>query len=280
MRWPERHYLVSETHGFLYAPIAKVACSALKAWMIELEEDSGTAARVDSHEYARDHYELQCHPATDARRFLRDTNLFQFAFVRNPWDRLVSAFLNKFVPVRNGALKLPARQFLRDVERRRRVRRFTDIVTAGWLGSSKPASPLNETADAFTFRHFVAELTQCNPRKFDLHWRPQSMFLGNLRLDFVGRFEHLDRDFRTLCQRLNLASELPLRNKTERGCATVDCLADWPLAELRGLPAFPGYSQFYTPDLAAQVATIYAEDVRRFGYEFAPAAAAATGVAA
>lgn len=279
MRWPERHYLISERHRFLYAPIAKVACSALKAWMIELEEGSEAAGRVDSHERARDCYELQCHSAAAARRCLRDENLFRFAFVRNPWDRLVSAYLNKFVPIRNHALKLPAQQFLRDVERRRRLRRLASIVTGGWLGSSEDLPPMNEVADAFTFRQFVAELTKCDPPGYDLHWRPQSLFLGKLRLDFVGRFEHLDRDFRTLCQRLNLTSELPLKNKTERGATTTDCLADWPLTELRTLAAFPGYAQFYTPDLAARVAIIYAEDVRRFGYEFAPAGTS-TGIAA
>ena len=73
-------------------------------------------------------------------------------------------------------------------------------------------------------------------------------------------------DFRTLCQRLNVPGDLPEANKTKRDSAVLRNLADAPLAELRTLAGYPGFSWFYTPYLAEQVADLYAEDIRQFGY--------------
>lgn len=261
MRWPEKHFVVCEQHSFLYIPIEKVACSALKSWVIELAEGSGTARGVDPNAHIRARYELQAHSTEVQRRLLHDTRLIRFAFVRNPWDRLVSGFLNKFVP-----WKSPAQKFADEHSRRLRWSRAINRLSAGWLCPSGKASS-QSWREELTFRQFVAELRQRNPRKFDLHWRPQYLFLGPQPLEFLGRFEHLAADFRTLCQKLNVSGDLPEANKTRRDSAVHHNLADASLAELRSLAGFPGYSWFYTPDLAEQVAELYAEDIRRFGYE-------------
>ncbi|MBC7855028.1 MAG: sulfotransferase family 2 domain-containing protein, partial [Pirellulaceae bacterium] len=263
MRWPEKHFVASEQFQFLYIPIEKVACSALKSWVIELAEGQGAANCVDSNAHIRSRYELQAQPAEVQRRWLHDKRLFRFAFVRNPWDRLVSGFLNKFVP-----WKSPAQKFAEEHARRLRWSRAINWMSAGWLCSSGKASS-QRWREELTFRQFVAELRQRNPCRFDLHWRPQHLFLGTQPLDFLGRFENLEDDFRTLCQKLNFSGNLPEANKTRRDAAVLRNLADAPLSELRSLAGFPGYSWFYTPDLAEQVAELYTEDIRRFGYDLA-----------
>ncbi|MGI8979814.1 MAG: sulfotransferase family 2 domain-containing protein [Pirellulaceae bacterium] len=261
MRLPEKHFIVSEQFHFLYIPLEKVACSAIKSWVIELAEGRGAAHGIDPNAHIRARYELQAQSAEVQRRLLSDKRLFRFAFVRNPWDRLVSGFLNKFVP-----WKSPAQKFAEEHSRRLRWSRAVNRLSAGWLCSSGKASS-ERWREELTFRQFVAELRQRNPRKFDLHWRPQYLFFGPQTLDFLGRFEHLADDFRTLCQKLNVSGDLPEANKTRRDSAVHRNLADAPLAELRSLAGFPGYSWFYTPDLAEQVAELYAEDIQRFGYE-------------
>ena len=261
MRWPEKHFVASEQFRFLYIPIEKVACSALKCWVIELAEGRGAAHGIDPNAHIRARYELQAQPAEVQRRSLLDKRLFRFAFVRNPWDRLVSGFLNKFVP-----WKSPAQKFAEENSRRQRWHRAVNRLSAGWLCSSSKASS-QRWREELTFRQFVSDVRQRNPRTLDLHWRPQHLFLGSQPLDFLGRFEHLAEDFRTLCQKLNVSGDLPEANKTRRDSAVLRNLADAPLAELRALAGFPGYSWFYTPELAEQVAELYAEDIRRFGYE-------------
>ena len=263
MRWPEKHFIVCELHRFLYIPIEKVACSALKSWVIGLSEGEDAARGVDPNAHVRARYELQAQPPPVQRRWLRDEGLFRFAFVRNPWDRLVSAFLNKFIP-----WKSPAQKFAEEHTRRLRWRRAIHRFSAGWFSPQGTASS-QHWRDELSFRQFVAELRQRNPRRFDLHWRPQHLFLGAQPLDFLGRFERLAEDFSALCQKLNVPGDLPEANKTRRDAAVLQNLADCPLAELRSLAGFPGYSWFYTPDLAEQVAEIYADDIRQFGYESA-----------
>ena len=139
-------------------------------------------------------------------------------------------------------------------------------LSAGWLCMS--ANALSERwREELTFRQFVAEVRQRNPRTLDLHWRPQHLFLGRQSLDFLGRFEYLAVDFRTLCRKLNASGELPEANKTRRDPGVLRNLADAPLSELRTLAGFPEYSWFYTPDLAAEVGKLYEQDIRQFGYQ-------------
>jgi hypothetical protein len=262
MRWPEKHFVFSEQHRFLYIPIEKVACSSLKSWVIELNEGGGPTIQFDPNAHIRSHYELQALPVVAGHRLLRDKSLFRFAFVRNPWDRLVSGFLNKFVP-----WKSPAEKFAAEHDRRMKWRKAVNRISAGWFCRCCQSTSA-QWRDDLTFRQFVAQVRQRNPRKLDLHWRPQHLFLGSQKLDFLGRFENLADDFRILCGRLELRGELREANKTSRNPSVHRHLADAPLAELRTLAGFPGYQWFYTPDLIEKVADLYAEDIRQFKYAF------------
>jgi len=262
MRWPENHFVVCEKFHFLYIPIEKVACSALKSWVIELAEGRGASHGVDPNAHIRAFYELQAQPADTQRPWLHDRKLFRFAFVRNPWDRLVSGFLNKFVP-----WKSPAQKFADEHTQRLRWSRAINRLSAGLLCASGKASS-ERWREELTFRQFVTELRQRNPRKFDLHWRPQHLFLGSQPLDFLGRFEYLADDFRTLCRKISVSGGLSEANKTRRDSAVLRNLTDAPLAELRSLAGFPEYSWFYTPDLATEVGKLYEQDIRQFGYQY------------
>lgn len=122
-----------------------------------------------------------------------------------------------------------------------------------------------------TFRRFVAELKQVSSSDYDPHWRPQHLFLGQRQVDFLGRFERLQEDFAQLQRKLGIGGSLPEVNRIPRGVVTTDCLADWTLEQLSTIEQFPGYQQFYTADLVQEVASIYAEDIERFGYTFAGA---------
>lgn len=70
---------------------------------------------------------------------------------------------------------------------------------------------------------------------------------GALLVDFVGRFEHLSRDFSTICQTLGVEHALPHLNGTGR--------RDFRAA--------------YDSDSVDLVARYAAADIERFGYRFA-----------
>ena len=87
--------------------------------------------------------------------------------------------------------------------------------------------------------------------------RCQSDFIyderGELIVDFVGRFESLATDFAHICQRIGIKATLPKLNVSHDG-------AD--------------YRSFCNDRTAELIATKYAADIERFGYQFTTAASA------
>ncbi|MEO6395828.1 MAG: sulfotransferase family 2 domain-containing protein [Devosia sp.] len=114
---------------------------------------------------------------------------FKFAFVRNPWDRLVSTY---FYLRKGGANEMD--------------RRWAEAN----LGSYS------------TFDEFVRDwVTEKNVALSFPHFRSQHYFVadtsGRLVVDFLGRFETLAADFQAVAARLGVHPTLPVLNRTERG---------------------------------------------------------------
>jgi hypothetical protein len=113
--------------------------------------------------------------------------LFKFTFVRNPWDRLASAFFF----LKSGGMN--------DQDRAFREQHLTSFVD---------------------FETFVERWI--NPRNITLyhHFRPQTYYLSmNGRpphLNFVGYFENLAPDFAFICKKLGINAELAQLNATGR----------------------------------------------------------------
>ncbi len=138
---------------------------------------------------------------------------FKFSFVRDPWTRLLSEF------------------FFRDYHRRMDFRTF--------LFDEFP-TPADDDYLIFDDRH--------------RHVVPQTRFLvddhDRLLVDFVGRYERLDQDFRHVCDRIGFApAPLPRANR-----APVDYRG-----QVRAL---------IDPECRARIAELYARDIARFGYDF------------
>jgi hypothetical protein len=162
-------------------------------------------------------------PASAARDMLPREfydQLFKFAFVRNPWDLQVSSWHH--------------------------LRRERPQLVAG-------------CADFAAFvRH---KLDPQRPWQFhlDTSITPQVDYVtdrhGRLIVDFIGRYERLDRDFADICRRIGV----PLATLPHRRQA-VD-RAD--------------YRRYYDDDTAERVARHFADDIERFGYRFDDPAAPA-----
>ena len=106
---------------------------------------------------------------------------FKFAFVRNPWDRMVSLY----------------HYFLQEPEKR-----------ASELGRRIAA------CDGFT-----AFCSRLEDLELDAHFDEQISYLidfhGNLLVDYIGRFETLDQDYANICSRLALpVAKLPHYRKS------------------------------------------------------------------
>lgn len=112
---------------------------------------------------------------------------FKFAFVRNPWDRLASAY--RFLKA--GGITIQDARFAR-----------------------RHLAPFD------SFESFVLDwVTPDNVMRY-WHFMPQTHFISDERLhpvvDFLGYFENLDADFATVCRRLGVSRKLALLNSTMR----------------------------------------------------------------
>lgn len=157
-------------------------------------------------------------------------NSFKFAFVRNPWSRLVSEYR-----YRSYGSHYSFSEFVRE-------------------GLPEP----DDYTDAH--RHIV----------------PQSDYLvnqaGELLVDFVGRFEALQRDFDVVCERLGIEeSKLPRRNVSNSGGSSLRKLRSNLQRVVKGAGSPSDkkpYTEYYDAYTKAYVADMYQTDIERFGYEF------------
>ncbi|MGI8982135.1 MAG: sulfotransferase family protein [Pirellulaceae bacterium] len=287
-RWPESEFFVSPQHRLVYCPIPKVACSSLKLWWAELTKGaiapfvskSKRGELIVDHGLLNERFKLH-HQSQLGGRPLREEGWFRFAFVRNPWARLVSVFVNKFLGLYD--LTGPVIQAVHLRWKKQPFQTAKQVVLqalspfSGERALRTTIWPLIHGSkawrDELTFHHFIDFLAVqgLDNAETDLHWRPQYRFLGDVSFHYIGRFERLDEDLRTISGLLGIQATLPVTNATKYASPnerTAGCFANVPLAQLRRLPSIPDYRKFYTRELVKQVASLYRRDVEQFGYDF------------
>jgi len=194
---PERAaYLVnfSERYRYMYVETPKVGCSTVKKTLQALE------LRGTGKEIARDTHDRKLSPllapAAAIGSFvsgMTDKDWIRFSFVRNPYTRILSCYLDKFVtaiarPMFNRALGFPE-------------------------------------AHMVTFPEFLQAVRRQPYLDMDIHWLPQSVILEGMRASsFIGRFERFEQDF-TIVLREILRDDEPMeiltRNHHAQGAANL-----------------------------------------------------------
>lgn len=112
---------------------------------------------------------------------------FKFTFVRNPWDRLYSA--------------------------------YNYLKNGGWDDQDR-AWAQKHWANIHSFDQFVTEWL--TPERLDshLHLKPQHYFLldhkGTVLVDYLGYFESIDEDFKAIANHVNPTAKLGHTNASPR----------------------------------------------------------------
>jgi hypothetical protein len=105
------------------------------------------------------------------------SDYFSWGFVRNPWDRLVSAYINKII--------------------------------------NKHQHGLNVFRHIKSFREFILALEGLDLTTCDRHIQYQYSFLPS-SINFIGRLENLQDDFNIVCDKIGIPQkELPHINKSD-----------------------------------------------------------------
>jgi hypothetical protein len=117
------------------------------------------------------------------------SNSFTFSLVRNPWDRLLSAY------------------------------RFAKQGRTETMGMTSPKQ--YQIPEFDSFETFVLEwLVNKNVDELDFVFQPQSRFLvdeqGQLLPDYVGKLEHMDESIRYIESNINRKLNIPHVNKVNK----------------------------------------------------------------
>jgi chondroitin 4-sulfotransferase 11 len=235
-------YIVSDEFRFIYFVVPKVACSSIKTALLalfdvdtadyELIRDDD-APDLDVHRlFGRSGYQINKNQLT--RRLDRGSyrEHFKFAFVRNPWDRLVSCYSDKVLDVEQAELGEPP---FRNVPSEKRSRLYKGMPFAEFVET------VYEIPDDEANVHFASQHQMiCGPAGDE-----------PIMADFVGRFENLAADFAVVAEKIGGARELQLPHKlrsTSRGSRP--------------------YTDFYDDRLKNLVYERYRVDIEIFNYSF------------
>jgi len=215
LKWPYSAMMVSQEHRLFYIPIAKCACTSLKSMMIEL-------ARIDHYEQAiklgvhlvTDRFntgiQLKDQPMDVAREILASDQYLKFSVVREPFERLVSAYLEKFVYNREHPRNLL----------------HTRQITAEVQGSDEI-----DLQKGISFDDFIGFILRQDSWDLDPHWRPQYLYMrGVPHLDRIFRIEDLGNIESYLLEKRNLRVKLAHRNRISKSsellAAASSCTAE------------------------------------------------------
>jgi hypothetical protein len=175
-------------------------------------------------------------------------NYTKIIFVRDPLERLVSAYQDKFA---NGNSSGTVYQTGIGTEIIRKYR-------------NRPTELSLKNGHDVTFTEFVSYVIdewKDGRRQLDVHWRPviDLCLPCSMEYDMVGKFETLHRDVDFLLQRLNESNISRLFIRPNRTRPTISLMqSQWNKRILSQL----GYQQL------SDLYRIYEDDFRLFGYQY------------
>lgn len=164
---------ISDHHRVVYVETPKAGCTTIKRALQIIE--SGGEAGLAKNVHDRDSSPLKT-PQTSRfgpQEIYTSPEMFRFCFVRNPYARVVSAYLDKFVTNKwEARRRLPKLGFAPDAE--------------------------------ISLLQFLQAIAERRPEQMDIHWMPQTVLLqpDKVRYDTIGRLENFDADFSAIMRRM------------------------------------------------------------------------------
>eukprot|EP00061_Rhincodon_typus_P004672 g23145.t1 len=183
---------VEDRYRLLYCEVPKAGCSNWKRVLMVLGGQAQTTAQIE-HQAAHYSNSLRRLDSFDREGVrLRLRTYTKLLFVREPLERLVSAFRDKFE--RPNAYYQPL---------------FGSAIIARYRPNATVQAV--RTGSGVTFPEFVRYLLDpARPLGMDIHWEPASRLCSpcRIRYDFIGRFERLESEADTALRLLGAPRNL------------------------------------------------------------------------
>lgn len=246
-RSPTSQAMLVDELKLVYLPIAKNACSSLKQLVaalggVTLGPDEDIHVKLDRN---RTGLQFAERSEDEIRHAMTAPGWMRFAVIRDPFDRLVSAYVEKFVLHRHEL-------------------RIEETVAPAYRavfgrGDLTPA----DMARGISFREFVEFVLQQDPRDLDSHWQPQVEQLGHIAFTHLYDVRELDALAADLQAHVGQEIDLPWMNAS-REAADLRVSVPGACDLLPGAlvdPARIDLESFLPDDLRGRIAQYFARDV-------------------
>lgn len=226
-RVPLRQAMMADEKKLLYLPIAKNACSSVKTLIAELGGMPKLQPGEDIHavlDLGLNNLVLLHRDDTEIHAMLSDPSWMRFAILRDPYDRLVSLYVEKFVRHRThvgGRITI-------------------DPVLKRALNKDKLTEADYE--QGISFDMFARDLMSEPAERLDPHWRPQSLYLSHINYTHLYTVDNLSVLKQDLEQHLGHEVILPYKNavRTQQPSAQRGpCVANLSPAEIEAPERLP-----------------------------------------
>lgn len=176
--------IISDRHGYAFIRLHRTGSTSVSRHLNDFEDEwsdlvEQIASREDLEMVAGKPVDPYHVPHSLAKKFVPEIeSYFKFSFVRNPWDRFVSAWKNlqRDTPDNGHRITCSFTTFIENLE--------LEV----------------KTGKLMTWQYLTM---------------PQSEFIGSV--DFIGRFENIENDLHSICEILKLPQKpLKKQNSTKR----------------------------------------------------------------
>lgn len=221
---------ISPRYNYAYAFTPKAGCTTVKKLLTDAEFAEPQAYTDVEYLHYREFLPfLKPSQVGDPKVFFQRKDIFKFCFVRHPYSRLLSGYLDKVVG--------------------RKPQRDSILAT---LGKDQTYEP--------TFAEFIKAVCAQPVHKQDQHWRVQYYLTYQMGIDydFIGRFENLRHDVSQVAEQLGILSFLTediLGSPTQQAMGQHHATGADALVE-----------KYYDASLKRMVQRAFEEDFEFFGY--------------
>eukprot|EP00475_Leptophrys_vorax_P010821 TRINITY_DN17391_c1_g2_i1.p1 TRINITY_DN17391_c1_g2~~TRINITY_DN17391_c1_g2_i1.p1 ORF type:complete len:342 (+),score=19.17 TRINITY_DN17391_c1_g2_i1:3-1028(+) len=235
--------LVDKDLKTVYCFVPKAACTSWKVWFRQQQAKrhpgtvrvwKGLPERLVVHDPIHSGLRILSRESSEAKviRFLTRPDFFKFTFVRNPFTRIASAYLNKHV---NGGYPHNRKYW--------NERFFNGIAPYEALMRRQNGSDFIQFGD---FMWLLKIMAQHRLSRMDPHAKPQINLckLDRIRYDFIGRFENLDADVVKVMHQFGLEE----KEAFSEGHGAHPTNAGDKLADLYDKRAYDALLEAYAPD--------------------------------
>ena len=246
--YPPGYYIINDSLKAVYCAIPKNACTLFKTMMVEHSSSANafTDSEQNVHQFldglarkVRANHLLNC---------LTSDEYFKFTVLRDPLNRIVSGYLDKFA---KHPLPEP---FVQDI--------ILEIRSA--LGQDA------DVEKSVTFSEFVDYLVRTPDEQLNDHWRPQHNFTAAVPFNFIGQFESIDSVVHTLEDKLsiNIRTEVSNHRTQYRAFDADSSFHTMYPDQLRAIGKMPAAQNFLVPSIREKLRSRYRRDIELYTQAF------------